>query len=140
MNKVDLKLVVALARARNNIFVKIEKSVQKYGLNISEFGVLEYLFHKGAQPVQLVAEKILVTSGTITYVIDKLIKKGLVTRVRSEDDKRVYFIELTSEGSQLISRIFPEHEAYLASLFGDVKAEDKEVLVRLLFELNDMLD
>jgi len=48
------------------MFSKIESNVQDFGLNISEFGVLEFLFHKGEQPVQKIAEKILVTSGTIT--------------------------------------------------------------------------
>ena len=72
MDNVNLKLVVAVARTYNNLFFQIEKSLQEFDLNVSEFGVLEMLYHKGDQPVQKVAEKILVTSGTITYVINKL--------------------------------------------------------------------
>ncbi len=84
MSDINLKLVIAMARTYNDMFFEIEKNVQEFGLNISEFGVLEMLYHKGDQPVQKVAEKILVTSGTITYVINKLEKKELVVRRKCE--------------------------------------------------------
>ena len=41
MDNVNLKLVVAMARTYNDLFFEIEKSLQEFGLNISEFGVLE---------------------------------------------------------------------------------------------------
>lgn len=139
MGQKDLKLVIALARAHSTLFSKLEKQLDVYNITLSEFGVLEFLYHKGPHPIQAIAEKILVTSGTITYIIDKLSRRGLVVRVKCEKDKRVYYIELTKEGSQLIAEIFPKHEAYLKALFGDLDDNKKETLIQLLFELKEVM-
>ncbi|MGV2686780.1 MarR family transcriptional regulator, partial [Clostridium perfringens] len=105
MSDINLKLVIAMARTYDDLFFEIEKNVQEFGLNISEFGVLEMLYHKGDQPVQKVAEKILVTSGTITYVINKLEKKELVIRRKCEKDKRIFYVSLTEKGKDFIAHI-----------------------------------
>ncbi len=132
---VDLKLVIALARAHSALFGKIEKSMKAYDLTISEFGVLELLYHKGTQPVQQIAEKILVTSGTITYIVNKLQEKELVARKKCEKDKRIFYVELTKTGETLISKVFPEHEKYLGSLFEQIDPEIKSRLVADLFSM-----
>lgn len=127
MTDVNLKLVIALARTYNEMFSKIESNVQDFGLNISEFGVLEFLFHKGEQPVQKIAEKILVTSGTITYVIDKLQKKDLVQRKRCEKDKRIFYVCLTEKGEKFVSDIFPKHKEFLDELLKGLEDNSKRI-------------
>ena len=125
MSNVNLKLVIAMARTYDDLFFQIEKNVQEFGLNISEFGVLEMLYHKGDQPVQKVAEKILVTSGTITYVINKLEKKELVVRRKCDKDKRVYYVSLTEKGNDFIANIFPKHRDFIDNLFKDLMKKIK---------------
>lgn len=136
----DLKIVIAFARTHNALFGNIEKSLKRYKLSISEFGVLEMLYHKGRQPVQQIAEKILVTSGTITYVIDRLVQKGYVIRKKCTEDKRRYFVELTDDGERLISRLFPEHEQFLEELFAGMDVDSKQVLIEKLGELKQSID
>lgn len=139
MDNVNLKLVVAVARTYNNLFFQIEKSLQEFDLNISEFGVLEMLYHKGDQPVQKVAEKILVTSGTITYVINKLEKKEFVVRRKCNKDKRVYYVSLTEKGKDYISHIFPKHKDFLDNLFKDLDEESKIKTLDNLIQLRKVL-
>lgn len=126
MDHINLKLVIAIARTYNQLFTKIEESLKPEGMTTTEFGVLEHLYHKGKQPVQNIAEKILVTSGTITYIIDKLEKRGLVERIRCVEDKRVFYVALTPEGETLISSVFKRHEDMLERLFSDLTLEQKE--------------
>ena len=126
MDHINLKLVIAIARTYNQLFTKIEESLKPEGVTTTEFGVLEHLYHKGKQPVQNIAEKILVTSGTITYIIDKLEKRGLVERIRCVEDKRVFYVTLTPEGENLISGVFKRHEDMLERLFSDLTLEQKE--------------
>ena len=140
MDRNNLKLVIALARTHNALFGKIEKRLRKHKLSISEFGVLELLFHKGRQPVQQIAEKILVTSGTITYVIDKLAKKSLVVREKCSEDKRIFYVDLTEEGRELISELFPYHEKHLEELFKNLDSESKKHLIESLFRLKDSIE
>jgi MarR family 2-MHQ and catechol resistance regulon transcriptional repressor len=139
MTDVNLKLVIATARSYNTMFSKIEKNVQSYGLNISEFGVLEMLLHKGEQPVQKIAEKILVTSGTITYVIDKLQQKELVYRKKCEKDKRIFYICLTTKGKEMISEIFKEHKKFLEELFSGIDEDLKKEIVSNLITLTNSI-
>ena len=137
MTEINLKLVIALVRGYSTVVTEIEKNIQGYGLNISEFGVLEMLHHKGAQPVQKIAEKILVTSGTITYVIDKLQKKGLVYRKKCQKDKRVCYICLTEKGEILITDIFSKHKNFLNKLFSNLSDEEKKEIIRNLAGLQE---
>ncbi len=139
MSNVNLKLVIASARSYNALFTKIEKHVQKYNLNSSEFGVLELLYNKGDQPIQKIADKILVTSGTITYVINKLENKGFVLRKNCEKDKRVFYASLTEEGQQFISKVFEDHVNFLDDLLSNLDDKVKNDLVTNLFALQDSL-
>ncbi|MDV4149276.1 MarR family transcriptional regulator [Clostridium sp. AL.422] len=139
MSDVNLKLVIAMARTYNDLFFQIEKSLQEFQLNSSEFGVLEMLYHKGDQPVQKVADKILVTSGTITYVINKLEKKELVIRRKCNKDKRIYYVSLTEKGENFIAHIFPKHKEFLNNLFKDLSEEDKRELLENLIKFRKVL-
>lgn len=139
MSDINLKIVIAMARTYDDLFFQIEKSLQEYKLNISEFGVLEMLYHKGDQPVQKIADKILVTSGTITYVINKLEKKDLVIRRKCNKDKRIYYVSLTEKGTDYIAHIFPKHKEFLNNLFKDLSEEDKRELVENLINFRKVL-
>ena len=129
MNDYNQALVIATARSYNAVFSKIEKHIQKFDLSLSEFGVLEMLLNTGEQSVQKIAEKILVTSGTITYVLDKLQRKGLISRKKCEKDKRVFYITLTSNGETFISEVFMEHTRFLEALFQDLDRNQKKETV-----------
>ncbi|WP_422487361.1 MarR family winged helix-turn-helix transcriptional regulator [Gudongella sp. DL1XJH-153] len=140
MDRNNLKLVIAIARTHSVLFGKIEKSLKNHNMSISEFGVLEFLYHKGRQPVQQVAEKILVTSGTITYVLDKLTEKGLVYREKCPQDKRKFYVDLTEDGKSLIREIFPQHEIFLEKLFNKVDQKTKEEMIESLFSLKESIE
>ncbi len=135
MKDPHLKLTIALARTHTFLFQQIELSLKAHGLNLSEFGVLEFLYHKGDQPVQKIAEKILVSSGTITYNIDKLVQRGFVKKINCPNDRRIFYVSLTTEGHGLIHRLFPEHEKLLKELFEPLSQEEQRHLIQLLGKL-----
>lgn len=103
---VSLKLFIVLSRAFEAIEKQIVKNVKEYGLNLTEFAVLELLFHKGDQPIQKVGQKILLASSSITYVIDKLENKSYLTRKACPTDRRVIYASITDEGKKLMEDIF----------------------------------
>ena len=140
MSDVNLKLIIATTRFYNILLTKIGKEIQEFNLNISEFGVLEMLLHKGEQPVQKIAESILVTSGTISYVIDKLQKKDFVYRKNCEKDKRVFYICLTPAGEKYISDIFPKHQKFIDDLFSSLDDDFKIELTAKLFTMKDSIE
>lgn len=135
MDNIDLKLVIALTKSYNLFLSKISSQLSDHHLSVSEFGVLELIFHEGKQPVQKIAEKILVSSGTMTYVINQLIKKGFVYRQRCENDLRITYIDLTEEGIKTIKHVFLLHQTYLKEIFSQFSELDKSQLISLLKSL-----
>ncbi len=130
--ELSLKALTVLLRASQTVEEVLRKDMQRYQLNLTEFAVLELLYHKGDQPIQRIGEKILITSGSITYVVDKLQQKGYVKRVACPTDRRVTFAALTEEGRSFIERIFPQHEALVEKLFDVVDEHDKQQLIAAL--------
>lgn len=99
----SLKLFVVLAKAQRAIADLVKDDIQSYGLNTTEFGVLELLYHEGDQPLQKIGEKILLASGSITYVVDKLEKKEYLKRVPCPNDRRITYAAITSKGKRIAS-------------------------------------
>ncbi|AKG33613.1 MarR family winged helix-turn-helix transcriptional regulator [Paenibacillus durus] len=131
----SLKLLVVLSKANKAITDQAVKDVRGYGLSPSEFMILEVLYAKGKIPMHQIGEKILITSGSITYNIDKLEKKNLLRRVPSNEDRRVIYAEITEAGNELFNRIFPEHAAKIHSLMKAVSPDEQQEAIVLLKKL-----
>ncbi len=140
MENSNLKLVIALAKTYNLLFKKLNDQVLEFDLSLTEFGVLEMLYHKGKQPVQKIAEKILVTSGTITYVIDQLVKKNYVVRNKCSEDKRITYVELSDLGTNKIKEVFPNHVEYLSNLFNSIEEDSKVALIQQLKDMQKSMN
>jgi MarR family 2-MHQ and catechol resistance regulon transcriptional repressor len=111
------------------------KDMKQYGMSPTEFTILEVLYTKGRIPLQQIGGKILITSGSITYNIDKLEKKGHLKRVPSKDDRRVIYTEITEAGNELFSHIFPDHAANIHSLMISLSLDEKQDAIQLLKKL-----
>ena len=133
--KLSLKLFIVLSRAGMAINSETHKFFRKNGLNPTDFAVLELLYHKGRQPLQKIGSKILLASGSITYVVDKLEKRGLLNRINCPDDRRITYAEISEQGIDLMDRIFPQHEKHLHELMSVLTAEEKELAISLLKKL-----
>ncbi|WP_213422350.1 MarR family winged helix-turn-helix transcriptional regulator [Bhargavaea massiliensis] len=131
----SLKLFVVLSRAHKVISEKANRLFAEYGLNPTEFAVLELLYHKGSQPIQKIGSKILLASGSMTYVIDKLQKRGYLERTICDTDRRVTFVDITTEGRKLLDEIFPVHEESLHGLMEALSPEEKATAIELLKKL-----
>lgn len=131
----SLKLFVVLSKAYRSITDRVEADIRKKGLNPTEFGVLELLFHQGDQPLQKIGDKILLASGSITYVVDKLEQKEYLTRVPCQEDRRVTFASITDKGRDLLESIFPDHWKQIEKITAGLSADEKEAAIELLKKL-----
>ena len=100
-----LKLWVVLARAHAAIEEHARAHAATHGLTLPEFGILEALYHKGQMLLGELQRKILVSSGGITYLVDRLEEKGLVERLECPDDRRARYAALTRQGDKLMQHI-----------------------------------
>ncbi|WP_339230953.1 MarR family transcriptional regulator [Oceanobacillus sp. FSL K6-2867] len=131
----SLKLFVVLAKAYRAIMEQAEMDIKSKGLNLTDFAVLELLFHRGKQPLQKIGDKILMTSGSITYIVNKLEKKGYLIREASPDDGRVTYARISNQGRELLSTIFPTHWDNIKMIMNGLSDEEKETAIELLKKL-----
>jgi len=131
MSKDSLKALVVHLKANQTIKEAIQKDMIKHKLSMSEFMVLELLYHKGPQTIQTIAKKVLLTSGSMTYVINQLEKKNYVSRERSEVDLRVFNVRLSSTGKELMDSVFIEHEQMIENMFSPLSKQQIEQWVEL---------
>src|SRR5690242_14057488 len=106
--------------------------IEKAGLGDSDFRVLEVLLHKGPLPVNTIGPKVHLTPGSISVAVDRLLAKGLVTRVESADDRRVRIVALTKSGKDLIVPIFRKHSAEIGGVFADANPKELQILEKVL--------
>jgi MarR family 2-MHQ and catechol resistance regulon transcriptional repressor len=126
---------VKLVRAAESVTSRIHRHLIEAGLTVSQFGVLEALFHVGPLSQVEIAKKVLKSTGNITMVIDNLEKSGLVKRERQKDDRRYYIVQLTDEGRKLIGSIFPRHAAKIMEEMRVLSNAEQETLGNLCRKL-----
>jgi MarR family transcriptional regulator, 2-MHQ and catechol-resistance regulon repressor len=130
-----LRLWVVLARTYQTLVRAVGNRGGDDGLTLSQFGILEALYHLGPCSLGELAEKLLVTGGNVTYVMDRLEEQGLVYRKRSDLDRRVVEARLTEAGELLIERLFPVHADHLGALMNDLEPAEQRALRQLLKRL-----
>ena len=127
-----LGLWVALARCAASVGRVSARDIQRYGLTSPQFAVLEVLHHKGPMPLCSIGEKLLVTSGNITFIVNQLEKTGWLRRRRSTQDRRVTIARLTPKGEALMERCFPEHAACIEQAAQLLTEKEQAALAKLL--------
>ena len=128
----DLKTITILFRTQNKLESIIREDVRCHGLNTSEFGALEVLYHKGPLPVQAIKEKVLIASSSMSYVIERLLDKDLITKSISPKDNRVHHVHLSQKGKDLMDEIYPKHVQTLRQTLNILTSEEELQLQTLL--------
>ena len=131
----ELKLWVVLSRAAAAVGRHSERDIARHGFSSAEFGILEALYHKGRLLLGDIQRRILVSSGGITFLVDRLTEKGFVAREACPNDGRARYAVLTPAGRTLMKRIFPEHAAAIAAALGGLSREQRRAATKLLRDL-----
>ncbi|MCY6490645.1 MarR family winged helix-turn-helix transcriptional regulator [Leptolyngbya sp. GGD] len=109
-----------------------EAHIRETGLTPPQFDVICTLGNTSGMFMNQLAEKTLVTKGTLTGIVDRLEQKGLVRREVPPENRRCFLIVLTPEGEQLFEQIFPQHTLYLKERFDRLNpTELKEIQAAL---------
>lgn len=130
-----LDTYIKLNRAAESVSQRINAHLADLDLTISQFGVLEALYHLGVLYQNELAVKILRSTGNLTHVIDQLEGRGLVERRRSTEDRRHVAVHLTDAGRALLDGFFPSHVANAVKVFAALTPEEQDTLARLCKKL-----
>jgi MarR family transcriptional regulator, 2-MHQ and catechol-resistance regulon repressor len=127
------------------IMLKAWQSITRYilptmmeeGLGESDFRVLEVLLHKGPMPVNAIGPKVDLNPGSVSVAVDRLYKKGFVSRVESSRDRRVRTVSLTEKGREMFLPLFRRHAALIKRAFQDVSPDELQQLELILKKIGE---
>lgn len=132
----EFKAVIGILRASNLLVDDLKKTLKNYPINVTEFSVMEFLYSKGEKSIQEIRDRILLASGSATYVVDNLERKEYVRRIVNQNDRRVTYIKLTEAGKDLINDIFPTHKKNTKKIFNDLTNGELITLKEILKKIN----
>ncbi len=135
--KVDLALTtwVKLARAFSSFNRKSVESIRSFGLTQPQFAVIEVLGHLGQLKVGELCDKMLVSGGNMTLVLDNLEKLGYIERTHSKEDRRAINVNLTSHGLKTFEEVFKIHAENISRFMNVLSADEQKDLGDLLKKL-----
>jgi MarR family transcriptional regulator, 2-MHQ and catechol-resistance regulon repressor len=119
---------LVLMKAHQSIAGYLLPAIIKEGLGDSDFRVLEVLLHKGPMPVNAIGPKVDLNPGSVSVAVDRLYKKGFVSRVESVSDRRVRTVSMTEKGREMFIPLFRRHSALIKRAFQDVSMEGLQQL------------
>lgn len=134
-DQITLNAFIKLMRATESLNSRLNAHLSEANLTVSQFGVLEAVYHLGPLNQKTLGEKLLKSGGNITLVIDNLEKCDFVERHRDPDDRRAMLINLTEKGERFISSYFPRHLAHIREEFDVLTQQEKEELARICKKL-----
>jgi DNA-binding MarR family transcriptional regulator len=139
--KLATETVINLVRAESLVRGALDRGLRKHGLTTPTFNVLMIL---EGSPVPLcpweIGERLLVTRGTVTGLLDSLERLELIRRVPNPDDRRSLRIELTSKAKPLLKKVWAEHFPSEVELTKGLSQREQAELVRLLGKLQTCIE
>lgn len=111
------------------------RSIEGLGLGFSDFVALEALLHLGPLTVGALGKRVLLTSGSMTAAVDRLVARSLVERKDAPGDRRARVVALTPKGRTLITKAFAKHAKSLERACEALDKAERATLVRLLKKL-----
>ena len=117
------------------MLAKADESKKNVGLCDSDFRVLEVLLHKGPLPVNVIGDKVELTTGSITTAVDRMEARWLVVRKSHPKDRRVRLVELTAKGRRLIEKAYAQHSIDMEKAVSILLRDERAILVELLKRL-----
>ena len=130
-----MHLWLVLWKAARAVEAHAFRSIERFGMGASDFGVLEALLHKGPLTAKELGQKVLLTSGSMTAAVDRLAERGLVERTSNEKDRRARVVRLTPKGHEVISEAFQGHRMALEVAVSGFTQQERTQILPLLRSL-----
>jgi len=117
------------------MYQEIKKELNKEKLTVPQLEIIGCLAPSKGLSLNELAERLLVTGGNVTGLIDRLERDGYVLRERNDEDRRIIYAKLTPKGKEIWHMIMPRYQACISDLMMGLTAEEKKILSRLLKKL-----
>ena len=109
------------------------------GVNHTHIQALMMLRFQGPSPMSVISQQLMLEKGSFTPVANKLIQLGLVAKLRSDLDKRVYHLSLTDEGESMAENFAETHHTYIKTLLDRLSDEKRSEFMRSVNNANTIM-
>lgn len=128
----NIKLMTVMSRFSITLLKLLSNDLEARGMLSSEYAMLSHLHIVKRTKTQKLGDVAVITSGTTTHIIKKMIQTGYVTKVQDEKDKRIFWIEITPEGCEAYLKVHTEHLKYLNELLSPFTDKEKEAFIEMV--------
>jgi DNA-binding MarR family transcriptional regulator len=131
-DKSELRLWLRLLSATNLVAAQIRRNLrQSFNVTLPQFDLLAQLERerRGLRLGEL-SQRMMVTNGNVTGLVDKLVEQGFIVREASAEDRRVMNVRMTKAGAALFAVMAKANEGWMTGLFADVPADARKTLMR----------
>ena len=132
-----LRVWFRFIRLHRRVSAAIAAELKSLGLSIPQFDLLSTLTEREGLTQQELAERLYVTKGNVSGLVDRLVEAGLVERRASPGDRRSHALHLTAAGRRLAARAMATQAAYVKETLGRLPGPDLRTLERLVLAWRD---
>ena len=124
MYEKEIKLMTVLRKLNKSVDNVLATDLNKLGISATDYSLLSILESSGPIPMQEIGKYLNITSGSITYAVERLVKNNMVSKVQDITDKRKFMVELSACGKNKLKLVNENHLPYLAKVFGSFSKDD----------------
>ncbi len=137
--EISIRVWLRLVRLMARMQAAIAERLREIGISIPQCDVLTTLSEQEGVNQQQLAERLYVTKGNISGLLDRLEEAGFVERRAAASDRRQYSIHLTELGRAMAEKAIAVQHKWIASTLGRVTKADLEALETRLVALRDIV-
>ena len=135
-----LKVLRVLKRVKHSIKHNVMQQFKEMQLTAPQGMVIGILGHYGRMKVSDLSEKLGLSNSTVSGIVDRLEKQGLVERIRSGEDRRVVYVSMTANFSKTAQEHFGEVERMLENIMSKATPEELDIILSGLETLEKLMD
>lgn len=148
MKKMNNKEIDSFCKKMDELMPKLTRQFLKKGpsmlargdITVPHVFTLELLDKRGSCNMGELAENLSITTSAVTGLIDRMLKAGLVERIRGDKDRRIVKVETTKKGRNIIKKIITQRHRMLIESFSQISKEDREKYIEILEKIYLVLE
>lgn len=131
-------LVFMIHRTHDMLKICEDKVFGEQGLTTEQYAVLTAIKYLD-QPVRItdVARRLTRGTNSASMIVDRMVKAGLLRRVRDRKDRRTVFLTITSKAESLLEPATLVGREFIQNVLSQLSYEDRQSLLRLLLKVQD---
>jgi DNA-binding MarR family transcriptional regulator len=136
-HKAELRLWLRLLATNTLIETEVRRRLREnFVVTLPRFDLMAQLERKPhGMTLGELSQRMMVTNGNVTGLVDRLVTEGVITRTRQKSDRRSHIVSMTEKGRRQFARMAKEHENWIAGMFGDLSQNEFTALTKLLGKL-----